>query len=134
MAGRHPRQLIPADTRADPVIDDALAKGYLESGGVYTIPGFATHAAANAGRISVSRSARRKNISAAAWVTDEAGTQCYKDCIDPQGVHMVQFRLWTKNSARAHIFQQTGGDPANLKYNPWNRHKTRRFDDEGNLS
>lgn len=131
MAGRHPAALRPADHRADPVIEDAVAKGYLESGLVYAIPGFKTHNAAVEGRLSVTRSAKRQNLSAACWVADQDGTQCYKDCADPRAPHQVHFRLWTKESARAHIFRQTGGDPANLKYNPWTQHRTRRFGDDG---
>lgn len=125
------RPMQPADTRADPVIADALDTGYLDSDAVYTIPGFPDHATANEGRLSVNRSARRQNLSPGAWVTDQDGQPCYKDCQAPSAPHEVHFRLWSKDRARTHVFRQSGGDPANLKYNPWTSHRTRRFSDDG---
>jgi hypothetical protein len=121
-----------ADTSADPVVEDALAKGYLGTGQVYSIPGFTTHDAANNGRLSVSRAVRRRNLSAGIWVADQDGQQCYTACQDPSAPHSVHFRLWSKDEARAHVFQQTGGDPANLKYNPWERGRRQAYDDAGN--
>ena len=125
------RPLHQADTRADPVIQDALDRGYLDSDAVYVIPGFPTHDAANEGRLSVNRSARRQNLSPGAWVTDDAGDPCHKACQDPSAAHQVRFRLWSKDKARSHVFRESAGDPANLKYNPWTSHRTRRFSDSG---
>ena len=121
-----------ADHSADPVVEDAITRGYLGTGQVYTIPGFTSHEAANNGRLSVSRAVRRRNLSAGIWVGDQQGRQCYTACEDPAAAHSVHFRLWSKDEARRHIFQQTGGDPANLKYNPWARGATQAFDDSGN--
>ncbi len=123
----------PADTRADPVIADALDRGYLDSDAVYTIPGLPTHDAANEGRLAVNRSARRQNLSPGAWVADDTGERCYKDCANPQAPHQVRFRLWSKDKARTHVFRQSGGNPENLKYNPWTSHRTRRYSDQGTL-
>ena len=52
---------------------------------------------------------------------------------DPAAPHYTRFRLWPKNEARTHIFRQTGGDPANLKYNPWTASKRVKHDDQGKL-
>jgi hypothetical protein len=128
MSGRPVQQ---ADTRADPVVADALDRGYLDSGAVYAIPGFPSHDTANEGRLSVNRSARRQNLSPGAWVTDNDGEPCYKQCQDPAAPHQVHFRLWSKDQARTHVFRQSGGDPQNLKFNPWTSHRTRRFSDSG---
>lgn len=121
----------PPDRRADPVVDDAVDKGYVDSEAVYQVPGFATHAAANEGRLSVNRSAHRRNLGSACWVTDEAGEPCYRDCKDPQAPHQLRFRLHSKNRAREHVYRQSGGKPENLKYNPWKKDSARRFDDDG---
>ena len=131
MSGRNPKAMVQADTRADPVVQDALDKGYLDSEAVYDIPGFPTHDAANEGRKSVNRSARRQNLSPGSWVADEAGEPCYQNCQDPSAPHSVKFRLWSKDKARSHVFRQSGGNPENLKYNPWTSHRTRRFGDSG---
>lgn len=131
MSGRHPAAMGQPDKRADPVIEDAVQQGYVDSERVYVIPGFATHSAANEGRLSVSRSAKRRNLGSPAWVADQDGQPCYKDCADPAAPHKVHFRLWSKDKARAHVFRQSGGDPSNLKYNPWKGNRNRRFSDSG---
>ena len=100
---------------------------------MFTIPGLASHDVANDGRLSVNRAARRRNLSPGAWVADQDGNPCYQDCQDPGAPHLVKFRLWSKNTARTHIFRQTGGDPAKLKYNPWTSHKRIRHDDAGQV-
>jgi len=120
-----------ADTRADPVIADAVKRGYVDSDAVYVIPDFTSHAAANEGRLSVNRSARRQNLSPGAWVADQDAEPCKQDCQDPDSPHSVRFRLWSKDKARTHVYHQSGGKPENLKYNPWQSHRTRRFDDSG---
>jgi hypothetical protein len=130
------RRAPEADTRADPVIDHAIEHGYLDSGEVFTVPGMASHDIANDGRLSVNRAARRRNLSPGAWVADADGNPCNpakQPCADPGGPHLVKFRLWSKNTARTHIFRETGGDPSKLKYNPWTSHKRVRHDDQGNL-
>lgn len=131
MPGGHPNARHPADTRADPVIAKMIEDGYLGTGEPYDIP-MPSHDAANEGRLSVNRSARRQNLSPAAWVADETGERCYKDCTNPQGPHYLRVKLWAKDAARTHIFRATGGDPAKLKYNPWQR-GTRRYSDSGQL-
>jgi hypothetical protein len=131
VSGRHPKALVQADKRADPVVQDALGKGYLDTDAVYVVPGFATHDAANEGRMSVNRSARRQNLSPGAWVADQDGQPCYKACQDPEAPHSVKFRLWSKDRGRTHVFRESGGDPQNLKWNPWESHRTRRFGDSG---
>lgn len=117
--------------RADPIIARMIADGYLNSGEPFDIP-MPTHDAANEGRLSVNRSARRQNLGPAAWVADQAGERCYKDCADPAAPHYLRIRLWAKDDARTHIFRQTGGDPSKLKYNPWQR-GTKRYSDSGQL-
>lgn len=113
------------------MVEDALDRGHLESGDTYVVPNMASHRIANEARLSVNRAARRRNLSPSAWVTDQDGQSCYKDCQDPDAPHGVRFRLFAKNQARAHIFQQTGGDPANLKYNPWK--SAPRHGDDGRI-
>lgn len=132
--GRHPASWAQADRRADPVIEDALNKGLLDSGTPYSIAGFESHDAANEGRKAVNRSARRQNISPACWVADSDGGYCYKNCKNADAPHSVHFRLWSKNAARTHVFQESGGDPANLKFNPWAQGRKKKRDDDGNLT
>ena len=133
--GRGP--LIKADTRADPIIEDALAKNYLESDEAYSLA-MPSHELANTARRLIGNAARRRNLSAPAWVTDQDGQQCLDGwkgappCADPEAPHYMQFKLWSKDKGRTHVFRATGGDPANLKYNPWQRNRTRRYDDSGN--
>ncbi len=131
MPGGHPNARHPADTRADPVIDYAIDRGYLGSGEAFDIP-MPTHDAANQGRLSVNRAARRRNLSPSAWVADAQGEPCYRDCADPTAPHYTRFRLWRKDDARTHVFRTSGGDASKLKYNPWRR-KTRRYTDSGEL-
>lgn len=132
MPGGHHNARHPADTRADPVIDHALEGGYLGSGEPFDIP-MPDHDSANQGRLSVNRAARRRNLSPGAWVADQHGNPCYKDCADPSAPHYTRFRLWPKNEARTHVFRQTGGDPSKLKYNPWTASKRVKYDDQGQL-
>lgn len=137
MPGGHPNARHPADTRADPLIAHAIAQGYLDTGEPYTVPAtWPSHQAANEVRLSLNRSARRQNLSPGAWVTDHDGNQCNplkNPCPAPDGPHLVKIKLWTKNQGRTHVFRQTGGDPARLKYNPWRR-KSPRYDDRGQRS
>lgn len=132
MPGGHPNARHPADTRADPIIAKMLADGYLDTGESrdYLLP---SHDAANQVRLSFNRSARRQNFSPGAWVASEDGQPCdprKHPCPAPDSPHYARLKLWAKNAGRTHIFRQTGGDPSQLKYNPWAR-KGRRYDDTG---
>ena len=128
MPGGHPNARHPADTRADPIVAKLVADGYLNSGEAFDIP-MPTHDAANEGRLSFNRSARRQNLSPGAWVADQAGEPCRHDCADPEAPHYLRVKLWAKDKGRGHIFRQSGGDPGKLKYNPWARGK--RYSDSG---
>ena len=132
MPGGHPNARHPADVSADPVIALAIERGYLNTDTPFDVP-MPSHDAANRGRLSINRSARRQNLSPAAWVAGEDGEPCnpkVSPCQAPEGPHYVRFRLWAKDAGRVHIFRQTGGDPSKLKYNPWNRGAA-KFDDSG---
>ncbi|SRR6266567_11782 len=131
MSGMHPARLREPDDRADPVVDKAVQLGYVDSERVYVVPGLPGHEAANLGRRSVNASARARNLSPAAWVADSGGQPCYRDCPAPDTPHMVCFRLWSKSRGRTHVLRQAGGDPANLKYNPWNKRRRTRYNDAG---
>lgn len=131
--------LVKADTRADPILEDAIGKGYMDTDEVYTVGApLPTHDVANKARVLIGNSARRRNLSAGAWVTDQDGQQCLDGwkgsppCADKNAPHLVKFKLWSKDKGRTHVFRASGGDPSNLKYNPWNRPKTRKYDDQGN--
>lgn len=121
----------PRDERAHPVIQDAYAKGYLDTGADYPISGLASHAIANEVRLAVQRGQGHLGFAEAARVVDEDGNPCFRACQDPLAPHGVTFRLWSKDGARAHVFRQTSGDPANLKYNPWKRADPALVDDRG---
>lgn len=129
MPGGHPNARHPADTSADPVIARMIEAGYLGNDTPYDIP-MPDHDSANRGRLSVNRSARRQNLSPGAWVADEAGERCVPPCAAPEAPHYLRVKLWPKTAGRGHVFRQTGGDPAKLKYNPWARTGP-RFDDQG---
>jgi hypothetical protein len=131
MTGRHPKAMRPRDESAHPVIQDALDKGYLDTGADYHIPGFTSHDAANQGRISVQRGQAHLGFARAARVVDQDGAPCWKDCRDRNAPHGVTFKLWSKDGAREHVFRQSRGDPGNLKYNPWKRAQGALVDDSG---
>jgi hypothetical protein len=131
MTGRHPKALRPRDERAHPVVQDAYDKGYLDTGADYAIRGLASHDVANEVRLSVGRAQAHLGFSQAARVVDEAGMPCWKACADPSAPHGVTFKLWSKDGARAHVFRQSGGDPANLKFNPWQKADPALVDDHG---
>jgi hypothetical protein len=129
MPGRHPNALRPADRRADPVIEDAVGKGFIGSGEPYPIDGITGHQSANQGRLSVVKSARRMNISVSAWVVDSDGKQCWKNCKDPDAPHGIRFRLFSKEQGRAFVTEISQGDPSKLRYNPFRKKGTKLNDD-----
>jgi hypothetical protein len=131
MTGRHPKAMKPRDESAHPLIEQALSEGYLDTGAVYHVDGFASHAIANQARLSMNRGGKHLNVSTPSWVTDEYGEQCYKACKDPQAPHGLRFRLHSKDSARSHVLHQSGGDPSKLKYNPFKRGQKAIIDDSG---
>ena len=123
-----------ADTRAYPLVQDAIDKGYLESGATYMVRGLPDHATANEARLSVGRALVNSNLAKAAWVVDADGVQCNPlktPCKDEKAPHGVGFRLISKDSGRAYIVRQSGGNPANLKWNPFDRAKPKGFNDDG---
>ena len=124
MAGRHPRALGPRDERAHPVIKDAINNGYVASGKYYNCDGFTTRDAANEGRKAINNAARHLGVSCSAKETDDL--QQLGD-----GTWRVRFRLWPKNAGRAHVVQQTGGDPSKLAYNPFRRGEGPVVDEDG---
>lgn len=113
------------------MVADAIAKGYLESGEKYYVMNLPTHEVANEARRSVVAALRRANLAKASWVVDSDRNPCYRSCKDPEGPHGVGFQLYSKNAARAYIAAQSKGDPANLKYNPFQRGTRARFNDDG---
>jgi hypothetical protein len=131
MAGRHPAAMRQRDESAHPVVEDAIERGYIDTSRIYPINGFTTHHAANEGRLSINRAGQHLGVSISSWVTDQGGEPCYRQCQDLQAPHGVHFRVWSKNSARQHVYHQSGGDPANLKYNPFAKKKGPAVDDAG---
>jgi hypothetical protein len=88
---------------------------------------------ANEVRLSVGRAATHLGVSDACWVVDQAGNPCQRDCQAPGAPHGIRLRLHSKNAAREYVTRQSGGDPANLRYNPFQRGEPRRVDDNGRL-
>lgn len=132
MAGRYPHAAGARDERAHGVIQDAVDKGYLDTGRKYYVPGLPDHETANQTRLSITRGLHHFGLAPAAWVTDEAGNPCYRDCKNPGAPHGAGFELHSKNSARKHVVKTTGGDPAKLRFNPYSPSPRPRFDDDGN--
>lgn len=122
----------PRDERAHGVIQDAIDRGMLDSGRPYVVPGLPNHDAANEARRSIARGLTHFGLASSAWVTDADGNQCWKDCKDPSAPHGAAFELHSKNKARAYVVGQTGGDPAKLKFNPYQSRRIGRFDPDGN--
>lgn len=112
------------DERAHPVVKDAIAKGYAGTGRPYIVDGFATRDAANEGRRSINNACRHLGVSCRSREAEDL--QQLSD-----GTWRVTFRIWPKNQGRAHIREQTGGDPANLAYNPFSRGETASLDEDG---
>ena len=129
--GRHPNALLQRETRGHAVVKHAIELGYIDTGQEYPIPPAGTHEQANAARKWINSAADHYGVSAAAWVTDQDGIQCYKACRGPELPHGLRFKLWSKDEARKHVVRQSGGNPANLKYNPFRRADQRLVDDSG---
>lgn len=121
MAGRHPNAWRERDERGHGVVLDAIGKGYDGNGVPYVIPDLPSHAAANEARKVVGRALEHFGYPRAAWVADQDGEQCYRACADENAPHQVRFELHNKNAARSHVAREAGGNPANLKYNPFQR-------------
>jgi hypothetical protein len=131
MASRHPHVNPSRDERAHGVIQDAIDKGYLDTGKKYYVGDLPSHEVANESRKAITRGLGHFNLAPTAWVTDEAGNPCWKGCKDPAGPHGAGFELHSKNQARKYIVEKTGGDPAKLRYNPFAPAVSGRFDDDG---
>jgi hypothetical protein len=131
MARRYPHAAGTRDERAHGIIQDAVDKGYLDTGRKYYVGDLPTHEAANESRKAITRGLTHFGLAPTAWVTDEAGEPCWKDCKSPEGPHGAGFELHSKNQARKYMVDKTGGDPAKLKYNPFAPARTGRFDDDG---
>jgi hypothetical protein len=129
--GRHPNALRQRETRGHAVVRDAIDRGYINSDQVYVIPPAATHEQANEARKWIKVAGDHYGVSAAPWVTDQDGMQCWKACRDLYAPHGVNFKLWSKDEGRRHVVRQSGGNPANLKYNPFRRAEPRLVDDAG---
>lgn len=101
-----------------------MARGYVGSGEYYNCDGFTTREAANEGRKSINNAARHLGVSCSSKEADDV--QALTD-----GTWRVRFRLFPKNAGRAHVHQQTGGDPSKLAYNPFARSEGPLVDDDG---
>jgi len=104
--GRHPFKAQPPDTRAHGIIEHYLRT--FEYGHEWVMDIFPSHDAANEGRLSARRGARAYGVSCAAWVVDNS-----------DGSARLHMRLFDKESGRDHVTRKAGGDPRNLKYNPY---------------
>jgi hypothetical protein len=131
MSGRYPHASEKRDERAHGVIQDAIDKGYLDTGAKYMIPGLPGHGVANETRLSIGRGLVHFGLCKSAWVADSDGTPCYRDCQDPEAPHQAGFELHSKNKGRRYLVEQTGGNPAKLKYNPFSPGRPGRFNDSG---
>lgn len=130
MTGKHPNAFRKADTSAYPLLEDAMAKGFIDSMEEYPVDGFAGHEAANRGRLSVGRGGKHFNVAVPCWIVDAEGKPCRYDCKDPAAPHGLRFRLHSKNIAREFIAGKAKGDPSNLKYNPFAKQRG-KVDDNG---
>lgn len=131
MAGKDPHVFTPRDERAHPVMEDAIAKGYLERGTAqgrdsepYWIPGFPSYTVANAARRSVYCAAKHMGVS--------CSSRMKEDIIEQEdGTFALRFWIMSRDSAKKRILETTGGDPSKLAYNPFKKRNTRRIADDG---
>jgi hypothetical protein len=131
MARRYPHAAGPRDESAHGVIQDAVDKGYLDTGRKYYVGNLASHDIANEARKSITRGLAHFGLAPTAWVTDKDGNPCWKDCKAPDAPHGAGFELHSKNAARKYVVAATGGDPSKLRYNPFTPPRAGRFDDNG---
>jgi len=124
MAGRHPHGMRARDERGHPVVRDAIGKGFLESPDSYLVPGFASWEAADEGRRAVNNAARHLGISCSSRQREDILAAA-------DGTFTLRFRIFPKNEGRRHVLQTTGGDPANLAYNPFARAPGPEVDENG---
>lgn len=131
MAGKNPRVFTPRDERAHPVIQDAIARGYLERGTAqgresdpYIIRGFPKWGIANEARRSIYNAAKHLGVS--------CSSRTREDIIQEEdGSFSVRFWIMSRDSAKRRVLEATGGDPSKLAYNPWKRKNTRLIADDG---
>ena len=127
-----------ADTRGDPVVEEAIERGHVGSDTAYDVPAMPSHQIAREAARLIRNAAKRRNLSCGCWIEaqDHPGP-CYDGwkgnppCPAPDGPHTVRFKLWAKTAGRTYIGRTSGGDPANLKYNPWGKAPIQRYDDTG---
>src|ERR1039458_6952814 len=124
MAGRHPNARRPRDESAHPLVQHALDNGYLSTGKPYVVPGFTSYSAANDGRNAIYNAARHLGVACSSRKAEDIHSA-------PDGTWSVHFKLYTKNEGRQYIRASTGGDPAKLAYNPFQRAAPRVLDDDG---
>lgn len=114
----------PRDERAHPVVEDAINKGYLNTGRHYYVDGFDTEDTAQEARRSIYNACRHLNVS--------CSSRSGEDVLQlTDSSWRVQFRIYSKEHGRAHIAQQTGGDPSKLAWNPFQRGDKPLVDDHG---
>jgi len=126
MPNRQPFKGGPRDERAHPLIENYLDIHGINSGvyaplampgakdrqrGVYDNP-----VAAINDRRSMYRGAKHFRLSAHVIVGDGPD----------EGTGILTFALFDKDVGRRHVFQQSGGDPARLAYNPYSKGNLRR--------
>jgi hypothetical protein len=128
---RYPHAAQQRDERGHGVVLHAIELGYTDTGAKYYVRGLDTHDLANETRLTINRALRHFGLSPSSWVTDSADAQCYKNCQDENAPHGVGFELHSKNAARNHILRTAREDPSKVKYNPYSRRKSQRFDDDG---
>ena len=124
MAGRHPAGMKPRDESAHPVVKHAIEQGYLDTSKDYVIPGFDTHEAANEARKSVYRACRHLNVSCSSKEAEDIDQLT-------DSSYRLRFRIFSKEHGRRHMSEVTGGDPANLPYNPFAKGEAPLVDDHG---
>lgn len=131
MPGKDPHVFTPRDERAHPVMQDAIDRGFLEQGTArgresepYWLPGFPTHAVANAARRSVYAAAKHMGVS--------CSSRTGEDIIEQEdGTFAVRFWIMSRDSAKRRVLETTGGDPSKLAYNPFARRSKRVIADDG---
>jgi hypothetical protein len=131
MTGLHPRAMQPRDETAHGLVNHALDRGYLDTHEPFAVDSLESHEVANDWRLRVGRAADHLGVSDATWVVDQAGNPCPRDCQPPGTPHGIRFKLYSKDAAREHVTREADGNPANLKYNPFQRAEPRRIADDG---